>query len=524
MKKNFKLSVFVIIFLNLFLPKLNANSELPLSESPPPESQPDTKLSISMDFKNADLKDVLKVFSMQSGLNFMASEAVQDRKITLYLDKVPIGKTMDQLFKANNLSYDLDKEANIFLVKDWGLPEIETVTQVFYLKYATVSSSSIKEEMSQNFAAQTKVAGTGAGAAKTEEKGKWVVEEKAGITTAIKNILSKHGSLIEDFRTNSLIVTDLPSRMPVIAQTIAALDVPVPQIILEVEMMDVSRNTLEKIGLKFGDITTYPDILTATFTGPSRNTDFPLGSYKKGTSSNFADRATPFTRGAISFATSYRVLLNFIRAQTDTKYLARPRLLTLNNEPAEIKIVTQEVVGEKITYDDGGNIQDRTAERMETGVSLRVTPQANLERNEVTMFIVPRVAEATTSAFVGGGYRDPEERQTKSLVKAKDGETVIIGGLIRNESSETITKLPILGDIPVVGGLFRHKNKEKGRERELLVFITPHIVKDTPLELAHAKKTVFPEREQNAVSAVNREALINDYLNNFEKSEKRITE
>ena len=500
MKKNFKLSVFIVIFLSLFLPRLNADSQ-----SPPP----DTRISISMDFKDADLKDVLKVFSMQSGLNFMASEAVQDRKVTLYLDKVPIGKTMDKLFEANNLSYDLDQEANIFLVKDWGRPEIETVTEVFYLKYATVSSSSLREEMAQNLS-ETSKSGEGKGG-KVEEKGKWAVEQNAGITKAIRNLLSKNGSLIEDFRTNSLVVTDVPSRMPMISKTIAALDVPVPQIILEVEMMDVSRNTLEKIGLKFGDIfsDTGANILTATFTGPERKTSFPLTSFGAGTVSTF-------TRGKISFASSYSAFLNFIRAQTDTKYLARPRLLTLNNEPAEIKITTQEVVGEVITYNDLGRVVSSSAERAETGVSLRVTPQVNIERNEITMFIMPRVAEASVSAF-SSNYRDPEERQTKSLVKAKDGETVIIGGLIRNDSSETVTKLPILGDMPIFGRLFSHKNKERNRERELIVLITPHIVKDTALGLARTKKAVSLEREQDAIPAINRDALMSDYLNNCEK-------
>jgi len=516
MKKNFSLSVFIIIFLNFFLPKLNAESQ-----SPPPQTQAapqtqatsDTPGTISMDFKDADLKDVLKVFSMQSGMNFMSSEAVQDRKITLYLDKVPVGKAMDKLFKANNLSYDLDQEANIFLVKDWGKPEIETVTQVFYLKYATVSTSSIKEEMSQNFSAQ----GTGGGAlkgaqeGKTEEKGKWAVEQNAGITKAIKNILSKNGTLMEDFRTNSLIVTDMPSRMPMIAQTIAALDVPMPQIILEVEMMDVSRNTLEKIGLKFGDISDFPNIFTATYSGPTRSTNFPLAAYSKGAVSTFS-------QGSLSFLANppFTAYLNFIRAQTDTKYLARPKLMTMNNEPAEIKITTQEVIGETITYTDEGRVQVRSSERMETGVSLRVTAQVNSELNEITMFIVPRVAEANVSPF-SNNYRDPEQRETKSLVKAKDGETIIIGGLIRNESSETVTKLPILGDLPFVGRLFSHKNKEKGRERELIVFITPHIVKDTAIGLARAKEAVSLEREQDAIPAINRDALMGDYLNNCDK-------
>ncbi|MFA5320186.1 MAG: hypothetical protein WC418_03290, partial [Candidatus Omnitrophota bacterium] len=103
--------------------------------------------TISMDLQDVNLKDVLKIFSMQSGMNFIASEAVQERKITLYLDKVPVQDAMNKLFKANNLSYEYDRSANLFIVKDWGKPRLETITKVFYLKYATVSTSVMRSEI-----------------------------------------------------------------------------------------------------------------------------------------------------------------------------------------------------------------------------------------------------------------------------------------------------------------------------------------------------------------------------------------
>jgi len=550
MKKNFQLSVFVLIFIGLFFIQVDANTELPLSESPPAESsteetpsaessaeeEPAKPGTISMDFKDANLKDVLKVFSMQSGLNFIASEAVQDRKITLYLDKVPIGKAMDQLFKANNLTYDLDEEASIFIVKEWGLPEMETVTRVFYLKHATVSTSSIKEEMAQNLTECGDGGGGSGEGGESDEKGKWAVEDKAGITNVIKNLLSKYGSLIEDFRTNSLIVTELPSRMPVVARTIAALDVPVPQVILEVEMLDVSKGVVDKIGVDWPEILAKLDMTLV-----QRASSFPFGQNSRlannsgNTATITSQTATPSGWNNVSWITNNfgpsiftaigsELILYYLRTQTDTRTLARPKILTLNNDPAEIRITTQEVVGEKKTTAEEGGAASVTyeAERYETGVSLRVTPQINLDTGEVTMFIVPTVAEAnvstTTSAF-GATYWNPEVRSTKSIVKAKDGETIVIGGLIRNEYSESTQSLPFLGDIPLIGKLFQYKYKDKDRQRELLVFITPHIVKDTTLGLAQVKRGGFPEREQNVVSAINRDALLSDFLDNIEKIE-----
>ena len=132
MKKILSLSLFLSVFiLMIFLPHLNVYPEesLPQSDSPP---------EISMDFKDANLKDVLKLFSIQSGMNFIASGAVQERKITLYLDKVPVEQAMDKLFKANNLSYDYYRDSNIFIVKEWGRLQVETETRIFYLKHAMV--------------------------------------------------------------------------------------------------------------------------------------------------------------------------------------------------------------------------------------------------------------------------------------------------------------------------------------------------------------------------------------------------
>jgi type II secretory pathway component GspD/PulD (secretin) len=141
------------------------------------------------------------------------------------------------------------------------------------------------------------------------------------------------------------------------------------------------------------------------------------------------------------------------------------------------------------------------------------------------MFICPQVSEATAGNDIISGndtftFRDPETRSTRSMVRVKDGDTVIMGGLIRNEFSETETKLPFLGDIPLMGSFFRHKNKSRDRERELLVFITPHIIRDNNIALAQAGKINLPEREQGNASGYDRYYDINSSLNNLEKKKR----
>jgi len=454
---------------------------------------------ISLDFKDAGLKDVLKAFSLESGLNFIASENIQDKKITLYLDKVPLKEAMDKLFKANNLIYELNEKEKIFLVKESGLSGIETITRIYPLRYACVSSSSLKSALGVTNTTSSVTTGTGA--------------VKSGIIEAIQQVLSKEGRVVEDRRTNSLIITDVPEKFPLFEEIIARLDVPVPQVMLEVEMLDVDRNRLERMGIKFGDITSYPSVLAMTVEGAVRTTRFPffdMLSKEKASSSN----TTSDSFGTMSFANPYQILLDLIKAQSDTRTLARPRILTLNNEPAEIKITSNEAVNEKRTKD--ANTGDVTVdyERMEVGVSLSIIPQINTENNEITMFLFPSVSSTKISNIASNVF-DPEERSTKTLVRVKDGETIIVGGLIHQDFNQVITKVPILGDIPILGSLFRHRGINRNKDRELLVFITPHIIKDN--ELNKISQNILLEREQVLNSqGVVRAKAIDSFLNNLE--------
>ena len=503
MKNNLKLFIFILSFC-LFLPRLNAEQDMLYL---------DPELTISMDFKDASLKDILKIFSIQSGLNFIASEAVQDRTITLYLDKVPIKETMDKLFKANNLTYELDEEANIFVVKEWGKPEIETMTKVYYLKYRSVPSAKLEKEKDDLLGKTTGSSTTGSSGGTDTD-----------MLTSIKQILSKEGKITEDRRTNSLIITDVPSRFPEIDRLIAYLDIPQLQVMLEVEILDVSKNVIDKLGFEFGE---NPFTLTLPGGFMRRGAEFLIrGLANPNTLATVTKNAT----GAVTLGSTYASLLDYLRTNTDTKYLARPRLLTLNNETAEIAITKDEVVGTETTTTvptTGGSTSAVTYIRSTdlaltpegTGIFLRVTPQINPETNEVTMVINPK-SSITTASTIASTQSDAEVRTTKSIVKVPDGETVILGGLIHKDKVVILKKLPILGDIPILGALFRHKSQTKDLDRELIVFITPHIIKDTYTKLAPAKKAAIPQREQDTVSALDRKLTINTSLDSFERMTK----
>ncbi|MFA5362345.1 MAG: secretin N-terminal domain-containing protein [Candidatus Omnitrophota bacterium] len=480
---------------------------------------PNPDVTISMDLQDAGLKDVLKIFSIQSGLNFISSEGVQERKITLYLDRVPIQQAMEKLFKANGLYYELDEDSNVFIVKDWGKPVTETVTKVFYLKYASVKSSALTEQKKQgniggfqSLASTTSSSSTGTNSA-----------DDSGITQAVKQLLSEAGTVIEDARTNSLIINDIPSKIPVITQLIAALDVSQPQVMLEVEMLDVSKNTVDKMGFKTSLVENPITLLNdKLFFGDPSLKEFGMESTSNlwGTALESAGGIA----GTVVLGKTYAAILDFLRSQTDTKYLARPRIMTLNNETAKIEITTKEAVGMKQETSGSGTSTTTTseAERYDTGVSLTVTPQISIESGEITMHIVPSVAEATQSAITipngNSSFWNPEVRTTRTSVRVKDGETIILGGLIRNILSQKVDKVPVLGNIPIVGALFRHKYKDKDIERELLIFITPHIIKDAGSDYARAKNAgVLTEREQDSFDGRSRQTAISTSLSSFER-------
>jgi len=195
-------------------------------------------------------------------------------------------------------------------------------------------------------------------------------------------------------------------------------------------------------------------------------------------------------------------------------------------------VVTKRVVWVQDT-DSSGHTEDvyERATSLELtpegiGVFLRVTPMINTDTGEITMVVFPKTSSALQSPNVTDGSLalDPEVRSTKSVIKVRDGETVIMGGLIHQDKQKVSTKVPIFSDIPILGMLFRHKQIPMNKDRELLVFITPHILKDEP---AMPVKTTFNKRRApgnrvsqaqggDKVTLFTRHEAVNTALNNLE--------
>ncbi len=413
---------------------------------------------ISLDFKDADIKDVLKVFSKKIGSNFILSSQVKSVNVTVLLNDVPVEVALDKVLTANDLKFQYDARSNIFFVTPQQAQVKKTATHVYPLKYATLPGAKLLSTISiTDPNGGSSSSGTTASGTATSSGG--------DIVTALQSIIGEGGKIATDLRTNSLIITALEENFPVIESVIAKLDVSIPQVLIQVEMIDVSKGALQQMGVKYG--TTFYNIQ-----GLGGN-DFLWPLSQKDALNNGAAKTT-YTRGVMT-GQAFSAALEFLTTKTDSKTLARPRLLTLNNETAQIQIATNQVIGVNSTNSGQGSTQvtTSTAERYETGVVLTVTPQVNLLSGEIMMAVSPKDIEVRDSAFTG--FKDPETRGAKVMMRVRDGETIVLGGLLRSEKGVTSTKVPLLGDIPVLGRLFRHK-QQNVTDRELVIFITPHIL------------------------------------------------
>jgi type IV pilus secretin PilQ/predicted competence protein len=424
-----------------------------------PKENPFAKLKqkVYMDFQDVGLNEILKLFSQQSGLNFIASDEVKQRSLTLYLSGVSVEEAFNSIMKANSLTYEAISDS-IFIVKESRRPKIDTVTRVFNIDYAQLAK----------FAADG-----------SEQ------EITTGIKAILEKLITEYGKIQIDARTNSLIVTEIPDQMTLIEEMISTLDTRTKQILIDVQIIETTPGTARRIGFAWGET-------SVSYTGPSTSSKFPLNRnrYLNDTAAKTA------SMGTLSMS-SFSIVQHMIESFTDVKYIARPKLLTVNNNQAELSVSADQAVGIASSSSSGTGQTTETAERMEIGVTLKVTPQVNKD-NYVTLTLEPAVSRAVASPYFSQ-FIDRHTRSTKSTVMVKDGETIVIAGLIQDEDSKTSQRVPFLGSIPLLGNLFKYDNKSNS-QRELMIFLTPHILRE---DVVYDEIPREQEKRQEVSSGVN---------------------
>ena len=413
--------------------------------------------NVTMDFKDADINNVLRILSYKSGMNIVSGKDVTGL-VTIRLNDVPWEKALDVILRTYGYTYE--RESNIIRVtSSANLENEELITEVFPLNYADAKN----------------------------------------VPDAIREVLSSRGKVKFDERSNVVIVTDISTNIYKIKQVIERLDMRTWQVNIEAKIIETTLDKDDKLGINWTSQVT-ASMASRPTTFPFSRKDaggeyFPVGEaaasgtttvgkMQPGSLTSFP-MAVPgnFAFGTIDF-TAFKAVLEVLKTRTDTKIISNPKITTLNNQEATIHVGTSIYVPEYEESASTGSpvFKDMKKTELETGIKLRVTPHVN-SKQEIVVDVVPEVStlgEKTALATNSTGdtvYAWPVSiRTAKAQVMVKDGETIVIGGLIKETETDTVVKVPILGDIPILSLLF--KKKEKGREStDLLFFITVNLVK-----------------------------------------------
>jgi type IV pilus assembly protein PilQ len=419
----------------------------------------------SMEFREVDIKDILRQLAKQYDLNIVFSEAVKGL-VTVQLNNVSIEQSLDSVITVNGFAYT--KKENVYKVttQDEALREGKQ-TKLFRLNNADAVS----------------------------------------LKATLSKVLSPDGSIEADSRANAIVVTDSLAVINKIEGMIPALDELTPQVLIEAKLIETSLTRTETLGI---DWTT-----TIRASGAKRPITFPFGAKGKQTilSKNQLPQPTAnttdflssfafpyavkgdFTLGTLDFS-SLAMVLDFLKSRTDTKLVASPSILTLNNQKAMISVGKVVPIALYQRNESTGAWEITGWEEQNIGINLEVTPQISPD-GHIKLKLKPEVSNIVD--YIGEDVNTrpiTSSRTAETEVLIRDGETIVIAGLVKTKDATTINKIPILGDIPFIGRLFKREEKgsssEPDEKTDLLIFVTANIIKDKPVIRA-AEKTPEPE-------------------------------
>jgi type IV pilus assembly protein PilQ len=400
-----------------------------------PESEP-----ISMDFQNADIRTVLRSFSVYSDKNIIAGPEVEG-PVTVHLEDVPWRKALDIVLKANG--YAAMEEEGVIRVGLWDQ---------FLNEDIKLNEAERKRE--DLIPLTTRIVGVSF--AQADE-----------LIVPLEGILSRRGMVDVDDRTNSVIVSDIPPKVDEIAALVRKLDNQTPQVEITAKLVDLDARVTRELGIKWN-----AENVTIPGVQGQLNAAVDVTGQMEATTTTQQTVSQPKAELEIGKVIgpngSFEATINALERENKATIISNPTITTLNNREATI------IVGKKIPLivsDEAGNpITQLTT----VGIQMRVVPHVNSETGEITMDLHPEVSDLSSQATVQGGIIIvTSEADTRVMVQ--NGETAVIGGLIRDNDSIYESGIPVLRSLPLVGRFFGSKSKVN-EKRELLIFVTPKIV------------------------------------------------
>lgn len=305
------------------------------------------------------------------------------------------------------------------------------------------------------------------------------------VIVTVQKMLTERGRLTSDDRTNTLVITDTQTNIATIVEAVESLDAITPQVLIEARVIETDVDISEDVGINWN--------ISLSAGGAKQPSSWPFtqASDNKYLPFDFpSPEDTDFSYGSLN-ASSLSTTLEAILSDTDTKILSMPKIVTLDNNTAKIDVLTEDPVPNYTYNADTGAWEIAGYDWIKYGVSLEVTPQINKE-GFITLTVEPVISELAgqrtfTSSNSTANVPIISKQTTTTKVMIKDGETLVIGGLIRDKKVDIVTKVPLLGDIPGLGKIFQHKDKSVV-QKNLVIFITPTIV--TPeMEVVQEEET-----------------------------------
>jgi len=468
--------------------------------------------------KGAPLSTFLDVVSAQSKVNFIITEGLESKTITVFLRKTTVREALELLLRVKGLTYQRIGKSNTYVVQKRSADMPNLITKIYTLNYIPlIPISSVGEEMS-SITSQDVSSGSGGGMEGGGDQGGQQgggnqqggeKESAISIINIIRSVLSKkNGKLATDPRTNTLIITDVPEVFPQVEQILSELDKKAPQILIEAQIVEINTDRMNELGIEWGGSRGE----MAYFAGPSRLTDYGLrpgffsgDQWKKffPTTTDIGEAAESssggggggsvdpiFSTGQQSSKGVYYGVFSLAQLQAifraliskgEGRYLGKPKIVAMNNKTALITISKDAAMGTQSTVASAGGSSGSSStgvERRRIGLTLKVTPQVNKE-GYITMIVQPTYADAVASAITvqGSTVYDPVSRGASTLVRVKNGQTVVIGGMLASTESKTVKKVPLLGYIPIIGWLFTSVSSRR-TNTDLVIFLTPTILVD----------------------------------------------
>lgn len=433
---------------------------------------------VTFNFQDVPVRTVLQLIAEESNLNIVASDTVQGN-VTLRLINVPWDQALDIVLQARQL--DKRRSGNVV----WVAPQAEIAS-------FEKAKEDARLELEERAEMVTEYVPISYGNA--EDIAKLLTEESknsmgggsqggGGQGQESRGFLSRRGSLSFDRRTNTLLVIDIPQRVSEIKRLVTMLDKPVDQVVIEARIVIATESFARDIGARFG-IQASKDRLGASGSiagsrgnaGGAANDADPR--VRPGRDLNFSAPVTTAGAGALALtilgnAIDWDLELSALQEEGRGEIVSNPRIVTSNQREAIIR-QGQEVGYLTVTGGQSGNIP--TVEFKDVLLELKVTPTIT---NDGRVFLAMELKKDEIFDFIDTGVGEVPQinkREITTAVLVEDGQTVSIGGVYEFRDRSDLRKVPFLGDLPILGNLF--KNRGRDREKgELLIFVTPKVLR-----------------------------------------------